>query len=642
MRKSLNSKLTRAMIMTLCAAMLVIVCIFGIGLLVVRHNVLNKEKKLGNSISESGQEMISAQAVALAEKATNSGTDIINATFEQYVNSITMLAGVATNSYTEYHDAEYIPGAEEIPNKNGKWRLYCAACDEDSEYNDSLYDAEALAFMDSFMEEVHNSYSDIASVYFVMDSGMSVYFDSLYAQKAEKKYYDSRTMSWYKSAKKDGKTVISNVYDDPFDNDSIITIAVPFYDGDTFKGVFAVNIYTATVEKDVAAVKVSDNGIAMLITKSAGMVTVSGAVNNETNVMKVLGDDKSAYKQISEKQGGRIQSKIDGEDVFIIWAEVSETSWKFVSILPFSDVNVLASEAKDAAQASLIASQSDLSRFLSIIMVVVMLLFIAILILTIFLVNRQCGELIEPLNKLNKEVKEAAKDTNVEYKSQIRTGDEIEELSKTFEDTMRTLAMQVNNVQYAMKKSDKAAQERIAFEEKSKTDPLTGLYNRQGFTDSVNACLRENNNQLSAYIMVDQDNFKGINDKYGHMTGDDVLKRTALILKKVFRSTDIIARVGGDEFSAFVLNIESKAILAQRLDEFERLIKEEYLHGDDIVMTSCSIGAAIYPYCGQDFEELYASADESCYAAKKAGKGCYRIHETIHPDSELPYYFSVK
>ena len=62
-------------------------------------------------------------------------------------------------------------------------------------------------------------------------------------------------MSWYKSAKKDGKTVISNVYDDPFDNDSIITIAVPFYDGDTFKGVFAVNIYTATVEKDVAAVK---------------------------------------------------------------------------------------------------------------------------------------------------------------------------------------------------------------------------------------------------------------------------------------------------------------------------------------------------------------------------------------------------
>ena len=98
MRKSLNSKLTRAMIMTLCAAMLVIVCIFGIGLLVVRHNVINKEKKLGNSISESGQEMISAQAVALAEKATNSGTDIINATFEQYVNSITMLAGVATNS----------------------------------------------------------------------------------------------------------------------------------------------------------------------------------------------------------------------------------------------------------------------------------------------------------------------------------------------------------------------------------------------------------------------------------------------------------------------------------------------------------------------------------------------------------------
>ena len=81
-------------------------------------------------------------------------------------------------------------------------------------------------------------------------------------------------------------------------------------------------------------------------------------------------------------------------------------------------------------------------------------------------------ELIEPLNKLNKEVKEAAKDTNVEYKSQIRTGDEIEELSKTFEDTMGTLAMQVNNVQYAMKKSDKAAQERIAFEEKSKLTRL--------------------------------------------------------------------------------------------------------------------------------------------------------------------------
>ncbi len=113
------------------------------------------------------------------------------------------------------------------------------------------------------------------------------------------------------------------------------------------------------------------------------------------------------------------------------------------------------------------------------------------------------------------------------------------------------------------------------------TDSLTGLYNRYFFTDrlhyEIHRSLREN---LRFYlIMFDLDNFKPINDKYGHLKGDETLKNVAEIIKNNFRSYDIVARLGGDEFVvlAFLDKNDIKQRLENILQEIEKIFPEENL-----------------------------------------------------------------
>ena len=97
-----------------------------------------------------------------------------------------------------------------------------------------------------------------------------------------------------------------------------------------------------------------------------------------------------------------------------------------------------------------------------------------------------------------------------------------------------------------------------AIKKAADTDALTGIYNRIGAQRLIVEYLHKSNNQMSAFIIIDLDNFKKINDSLGHLQGDEVLKQVANILKENFRKTDIIARLGGDEFIVFMKNIVQK------------------------------------------------------------------------------------
>lgn len=154
--------------------------------------------------------------------------------------------------------------------------------------------------------------------------------------------------------------------------------------------------------------------------------------------------------------------------------------------------------------------------------------------------------------------------------------------------------------------------------QQSQKDGLTGLYNKKTTQTMVTEML-ECGEGRNAAIMVDIDNFKHINDTLGHMQGDLALMRVAQKLQRLFRSTDIVGRIGGDEFFIFLKNYPSEDMLIDRLEKVGDIFRQIQL-SDSGFHVSGSIGVALYPEDGRTYDELYKKADISLYYSKAHGK----------------------
>ena len=157
----------------------------------------------------------------------------------------------------------------------------------------------------------------------------------------------------------------------------------------------------------------------------------------------------------------------------------------------------------------------------------------------------------------------------------------------------------------------------IELRKQAQQDPLTGVYNRAG-VKLINARLE----QISRGIlfMLDLDDFKSVNDTYGHAAGDRLLMAIGGVLRDTFRADDIVARVGGDEFVAFLSGSDSRATAEQKGAELLERVRTLRVDGVATSVT-VSVGAASAPAHGQTYESLSVAADEAMYQVKHSGKG---------------------
>lgn len=177
-------------------------------------------------------------------------------------------------------------------------------------------------------------------------------------------------------------------------------------------------------------------------------------------------------------------------------------------------------------------------------------------------------------------------------------------------------------------KQEQSVYERIAYlKNKSETDELTGIKNRRSIEHSINTYLKQMpKHQLSAFLLLDLDNFKKINDTFGHQKGDIVLQETAQYMKEISRQNDEIGRLGGDEFIILLKNmknIENVECYAQRV--IEKLTRTYTFGQPQSVTVGTSIGIAIAPTQGIEFETLYHLADVALYQSKRDGRGRYTL-----------------
>jgi diguanylate cyclase (GGDEF)-like protein/PAS domain S-box-containing protein len=167
-------------------------------------------------------------------------------------------------------------------------------------------------------------------------------------------------------------------------------------------------------------------------------------------------------------------------------------------------------------------------------------------------------------------------------------------------------------------------------------DALTGLYNRHRFNEEMGRMLADAQRSESrlALLFFDLDEFKYINDTFGHRAGDAMLIRVASEVGGQVRRNEIFARLGGDEFAVLVPDIseEMLKILAERITRSIAQVRFQF-EGQSLRLT-CSCGIAVYPDHAQNTEDLVARADAAMYQAKEAGKNAWRIYRADRDDSQ--------
>lgn len=163
----------------------------------------------------------------------------------------------------------------------------------------------------------------------------------------------------------------------------------------------------------------------------------------------------------------------------------------------------------------------------------------------------------------------------------------------------------------------------------AKTDPLTGLLNRSALQERVRTALlrSRSDDTLCALIFLDIDDFKAVNDTFGHAVGDLILKEIGARLSKDIRASDCVGRIGGDEFVILLTGIPTKTVIGPWADHLMKQLSVPIVTENVTLSVTGSVGIALAPDHAADLDGLLQRADIAMYRAKRAGANCWRFYD---------------
>lgn len=238
-------------------------------------------------------------------------------------------------------------------------------------------------------------------------------------------------------------------------------------------------------------------------------------------------------------------------------------------------------------------------------------------VLFVFFVRRA---VVKPINKIahatdsylnsNEEEEEEAAESLMCL--DINTHDEIQSLSRSLKHMVGDIDQHIEDLEEANRRAA--------------SDPLTGLLNREAFREQASAqIVHDHSNDLHIFIMLDLDNFKQINDTRGHSKGDEVLLACSQAIKSHFRGSDLVSRMGGDEFAIFYKSMATLSDIEERAEQIRTAIKKIII--DEDITTSASIGISFSSARDNySYQRLYILADEAMYEAKANGRDTFVIN----------------
>ncbi len=412
-------------------------------------------------------------------------------------------------------------------------------------------------------------------------------------KSVEEKLFDPRTRPWFVAARTSKKDIWTSVYIDFGTQDLVATRArrVTGRDG-RLAGVVATDMPLRKLNDFVGSLDISPNGLAFIIEPDGALIASSKSANvrelDDGKVVRINAADSEnlLVKQIYHHLQPRLKIDLKEFDVNT-FSFVDEFGEKInVAFELFADsaglrwINVVALPDRDFMG----GIRSNVSQ--------AVMLGVFATIVVIFVGTRILHWVTSDLKQLSVAVNKVGRGF-VEEPINIRRNDEIGALAKSFQ----------------------------AMQYRLQTDHLTGLPNRYAFEQALNSGIEKVDNSDAdlklALFFIDINDFKLVNDCYGHDAGDQALIELALRLRTHVRREDFVARYAGDEFVVLLEGIDSRDSLLQIRDTLEQALAEPLISlGKTISIVSGAIGEALYPEDADNAKALLVLADEKMYLHK--------------------------
>ena len=428
---------------------------------------------------------------------------------------------------------------------------------------------------------------------------------------------------------KERKVVFTDVYLDPAKQGWLISAIVPIYNENKLEGVTGIDITVDDFINSFQDNNLPYDGKSFIMDNSGKIIAMPKEIKEIFNIRDISkyeyklnekikhtiyrSDEFSifnypdrkvvnTFENIIENKSYNHDIKIDDKEYLLFTNKMKNTSWRIISLIDKDKV------LKEVHELELYYKKLGL-----LIIVTIILFYVGFFFFLQYKARKFVKLINVPLLKIIDITKNLG--TNKNIKSLESCGIfEIDKVNNNF----NTL---VNELDYRTNKLIEEETKRVYQEKLANTDSLTGSFNRRYLNEFSIEYLRiiKRENKNLSLLMVDIDDFKNINDTFGHETGDKVIKQLVSIIKDVVRENDLIVRFGGDEFLILLpnTNLINARLVGQKIADYI----DKYNKDKEFNFT-ISMGISMFNKQDNSIEDMISRADNALYEAKKIGKNC--------------------
>jgi len=470
--------------------------------------------------------------------------------------------------------------------------------------------------------------------------------------------YDPRERGWYSSAINQEDAVISEPYLTKMSKELVISVSKSVIKNDKKIGVLCLTIKLDDLGKDMNGLIFSKTGYILVLDPNNNILNSPLHEEWKLHSTEELGLD--IFSTVDYQNGKSFEGQIDGVDkVFNVYIS-PYSGWKYISVIDKSEI---------------LEGSTELTEYLIVVFLFILLIIVVITFLISIYITEPILDIAHVIKKMATFKFDIYEHKNI--KSYTKQQDEIGEISRAL-NSMQTNYMElknniaimdyeikninINEVSYELKLSEDnpfsgiansindllkkvhSSFEEINFHKEyisflADHDPLTNLPNRRYIHDKFNQLL--NDNGKGAVLLLDLDNFKGINDTLGHLFGDKVLQYISHILEQVSNEGVFVCRFGGDEFLILYNCKDKMEEILHFTEHFFELFNKPFLIDQNEVKIEFSMGISIFPNDSLDINQLIMNADLALYNAKNNGKNSFVLYNNKMAE-HLKYKLIIK